>query len=344
MKSMPWEIPAAGWPIIFYVARAWRLYPAYWVSVLALLLSYRLTNNINIFNLSAPGSIIKHILVLFSNFFILGQDLHQFLVRVMVEHAGPPVMVIWLARYGGGILANYYMLVGQAWSLSAEMMFYAIAPFVLTSRKKTFICLVLTLALRFFLLTICGERGGIWGMFFFPGAVCMFFLGAASYHLAQIINRPTYYARIGRMCFGAFFAWVIFIKWKHDIILPSRADWSVDEPRFWILYVLFSITLPFIFEFSKKSKMDRAIGEMSYPLYLIHGGVLGTLMWWRVPFGQSHLENLVIAVIFSLLAAFAINKLVEVPAEKLRDRVQRYLRRKATADQDAGVSPNTEVV
>lgn len=328
----------------FYAARAWRLYPAYWVAFAATFWWFQVTGNINIFDFTVPGAPIKHGIVAFSNLFILGQDVHQFLVRVLVEHAGPPALTAWLARYGGGMLADQYMMVGQAWSLSSELWFYAIAPFVVTSRKRTFICLAIALALRFFLLTICAQRSGIWGMFFFPGAACMFLLGSASYHLYKMLPRSALHPWVGLACLVMFFAWVVGLKRSESIILASRADWSVDELRFWLLYVPFALGVPFVFQFSKKSKIDRQIGDLSYPLYLIHGVIIGVFSWWKVPFGPADLSNLVIASLICVAAAFTLNRVIEVPAEKLKAALERYLRRNRSRDRALPSAPGPDAV
>lgn len=234
------------------------------------------------------------------------------------------------------------MMVGQAWSLSSELWFYAIAPFIVTSRRRTLICLAIALALRFFLLTICGQRSGIWGMFFFPGAACMFLLGSAAYHLRKMLPRPEWHPWVGLVCLLAFFTWVIQLKSAEPIILASRADWSVDEPRFWVLYVLFALAVPFIFQFSKNSKIDRQLGDLSYPLYLIHGVIVGILLWWKVPFGAGYPSNLVIASLLCLLAAFALNKVIEAPAEALRTRLKRPLRARGGTGGELPSTPGTD--
>jgi peptidoglycan/LPS O-acetylase OafA/YrhL len=314
------------WIRRFYAARAWRLYPAYWATMILGFAWYRIGGNINVFDLSAPGALVKHIATAFSNLFILGQDVHQFLVRVRVEHAAPPAFVDWLGAHGGGILADYYMLVGQAWSLSSELWFYAIAPFIVTSRKRTLICLATALALRFFLLTVCDQRSGIWGNYFFPGAVSMFLLGSASYHLQKMLPRPDLHAWVGCASLVAFFGWIAYVRAGHAIVLPSRSDWSVDEPRFWCLYIPFALAVPFIFQFTRKSSLDRQLGDLSYPLYLIHGILIGILIWWKVPFGHMYVSNAVITVILCVMAAFALNRIIEIPAERLRIALTQYLR------------------
>ncbi len=311
-------IDGPRWIPRFYAARAWRLFPAYWVALAATFLWYRATGNINVFDFSAPGAPIKHAATAFSNLFILGQDVHQFLVRVLVEHAGPSALQSWLGKHGHGVLADYYMLVGQAWSLSSELWFYAIAPFIVVSRKKTFVCLAIALLLRGFIVIVCGQRSGIWGMFFFPGTVCMFLLGSASYHLHGLLPRGRWHARLGTICLAAFFAWIVGLKSREPIILASKSDWSVDELRFWVLYLSFALAVPFIFECTKRSKIDRRIGDLSYPLYLIHGVILGIFTWWKVPFGQGQIANTLVASIICVIAAFAINRLIEAPADALR--------------------------
>ena len=332
------------WIRRFYAARAWRLYPAYWATLMLGFAWYEVAGNINVFDLSAPGVLVKHLATSFSNLFILGQDVHQFLVRVRVEHAGPPALVDWLAAHGGGILADYYMLIGQAWSLSSELWFYAIAPFIVTSRRRTLICLAIALAVRFVLMTVCDQRSGIWGNYFFPGAVSMFLLGSASYHLQKMLPRPDLHRWVGLASLVAFFGWIAYVRSGHAIVLPSRSNWSVDEPRFWFLYIPFALAVPFIFQFTRRSSIDRQLGDLSYPLYLIHGIVIGILTWWKVPFGQAYLGNVVIAALFCIFAALALNRVIEIPTERLRIALAQYLRaRRSSAPCEMPAPSRTDV-
>jgi peptidoglycan/LPS O-acetylase OafA/YrhL len=322
------------WKLTFYESRAWRLMPAYWASFCLLLLWMATAGGFNPFLFDSPGSVLKRAVLLFSNLFIVGQDFHQFAVRVLVDHAGPEKMVALLARYGGGFLEDQYMLIGQAWSLAAEISFYLLAPFLVVSGRRTFLAAGTALFIRFLLIGVWGQRSGVWGYFFFPGALSMFLLGACGYHLHRLIPRTEGERAIGAALLVAFVTWLLVGSYRYAGVLLSGPSGSIDEARFWALYIPFAIALPFVFALTKNWRFDRELGELSYPLYLIHGMILGLAFYrWGAP---TMLPDLGAAVLFCVSAAYTLNKVIEVPANRLREAwVRRRMKGRATFKLDS---------
>jgi peptidoglycan/LPS O-acetylase OafA/YrhL len=71
-------------------------------------------------------------------------------------------------------------------------------------------------------------------------------------------------------------------------------------------------TLPFLFHASKNWRFDRRIGNLSYPIYLIHACVLLLL---GIGFG---IKSGLGAVVVSTLVALVLLVAVEEPLEKFR--------------------------
>lgn len=94
-------------------------------------------------------------------------------------------------------------------------------------------------------------------------------------------------------------------------VMPSPADWSIDRPSFWMLYLAFAASVPLIFQATKRCRFDREIGELSYPLYLVHGVILGVVFTRIGP-------QAVAAVGLSIIGAYAMRYVVEVPIERYR--------------------------
>ncbi|KQO80232.1 hypothetical protein ASF29_19940 [Rhizobium sp. Leaf262] len=325
-----------SWVTTFYVSRLWRLFPAYWATLAFMVVWFIGTDGPNPFTLHTEGSMLKQVLLMFPNLLIVGQDWHQFLTRVVVEQAGPQWMINLLTNGTTPRLNNMQMAVGHAWSLSAEICFYAVAPFILVSRRTTFIVAGAALLFRFLLIMVFEQRGGIWGYYWFPGNFCMFMLGATSYHLHKMLPPREYHRAIGATALACFIAWLAIFALKDGVILESPTDWSIDRPRFWILYILFAASIPFVFTLTKDvdrriegssrlgiwSKVimwDRELGDLSYSLYLIHGIVVGLIYYrWNAPRGMY--SDMIMAVFMCLVAAYILNRFVEQPAEALRRR------------------------
>jgi peptidoglycan/LPS O-acetylase OafA/YrhL len=265
-------------------------------------------------------SILDQAALVTSNLFLFGQDIHQFLVRVRTENAGPQFLLDFVHSVSPTFLQDSMMAVGQAWSLAAEAMFYLIAPFIVRSARTTAIILAIALAFRFYLLEVCGQRSGIWGYYFFPGALCMFLLGSTAYHLRQNLPRPDLHVAIGLIALSAFSAWFVTSSILNGVLMESPADASIDRPKFWILYIAFAASVPFIFEASKRWHFDREIGELSYPLYLVHGLVVGLVYFrWNGP--QGVVPDAWAAATLSVFAAYVMRQVVELPIEKWRNKM-----------------------
>lgn len=323
-----------GWITTFYVSRLWRLFPAYWATLFFMVLWFIGTDGPNPFTVHTEGSLLKQVLLMFPNLFIVGQDWHQFLTRVVIEHAGPQWMIDLLSNGTTPRLNDMQMAVGHAWSLSAEICFYAIAPFILASRRTTFIVAGAALLFRFVLITMLEQRGGIWGYYWFPGNFGMFMLGATGYHLHKMLPPREYHKAIGAVALASFVVWLVVFSLKDGVILESPADWSIDRPQFWILYILFAASIPFVFTLTKDVdrriegssktsilsravRWDRELGDLSYSLYLIHGIVVGLIYYrWKAP--HAVYSDMIMAVFMCLVAAYILNRFVEQPAEALR--------------------------
>lgn len=313
------------WIRTFYLARFWRLYPPYLVMLLVMMIFGVQTGLPSPLLSRFPMSVFDQTVAVMSNIFLFGQDIHQFLVRIRVENAAPPFLLDIVHRINPAVLQDNIMAIGQAWSIATEATFYLIAPFVVRSARKTVVLLALALAFRFFLLEGLGQRSGIWGYFFFPGAACMFLLGSAVYHLKAAIPRPDIHTLIGWIALSGFSIWFIGTAIVAGIVMPSPADWSIDRPEFWALYIIFALSVPFIFEATKNVRLDRELGELSYPLYLVHGLVLGFVFYrWSGPRGV--VPDALAAVTFSILAAYVMRQTVEVPIDKYRNSLAPNLR------------------
>jgi peptidoglycan/LPS O-acetylase OafA/YrhL len=80
-----------------------------------------------------------------------------------------------------------FLLVPQAWTISIEMTFYLIAPFIVR-RKLRFILILLflSLILRLFLYQ-SGFKNDPWTFRFFPTELALFLIGIAGYHFYKKI-------------------------------------------------------------------------------------------------------------------------------------------------------------
>jgi peptidoglycan/LPS O-acetylase OafA/YrhL len=308
------------WIRVFYAARFWRLYPAYFAMLAVMVLWYTMTSSPNPFTSRLPMPLFEQASLALINLGVIGQDLHQAIVQAIAQNSGPSVL--WTLRdlLGANYFQDSVMMVGQAWSLSLELLFYLLAPFIVRSARRTALCLAAALLMRFALVGILHWRSGIWGYWFFPGALCMFLLGSGAYHLREMLPRAESHAIIGWFALTIFSAWFVILSVVNGVLMAPPGDGSIDKPKFWVLYVAFAVSVPFIFEATRQSRFDREIGELSYPLYLVHGLVVG-LVYYRWAGPQGVVPDALATATLSVFAAYAMRQLVEVPTERYRQKM-----------------------
>lgn len=163
-----------------------------------------------------------------------------------------------------------FLLLPQAWSISIELMFYLMAPFIV--RRNIFFILPFIAAsfgIKYYTTNVMGLNFDPWTYRFFLSEVGYFLLGAVAYKLlpfAKSINTVKIIPIL------MTFATAAFVVFYHEI---------ASQYKYIALCTLFFIAIPVAFDFFKRSKIDRYIGELSYPVYLIHyitGMAVGSLV------------------------------------------------------------------
>jgi peptidoglycan/LPS O-acetylase OafA/YrhL len=295
-----------GWVKRFYVGRFLRLYPLYLAMCAVMVAWYWWTHSPNAFTSRLPVPIGEQLALVLINLGIVGQDLYELMNHI----GGEPVR----STFSSGFFNGAFMLVGQAWSLSSEIFFYALAPLVVRSPMRIVAVLAVSLAIRATLVWQ-GYTTGIWCYWFIPATMCMFTLGSLSYSLYRRIKTWRWSGPIGWCALLAMTGWAAAISVMYGFALPVTAVNSLDEPRFWVAYLTFAAFLPFVFCATRRVTIDRLVGDLSYPLYLVHGLVIG-VVFDRMGHPQESAAFLVAATAASVLVAIAMRTAVELPAER----------------------------
>src|SRR6185295_8258209 len=90
--------------------------------------------------------------------------------------------------------------------------------------------------------------------------------------------------------------------------------------------MLMAACVPFIFALTKNWAIDRWIGELSYPVYIVHvvfGAVLAKAMSVPLGAGLDHLDDVKgwQLLLATIPVAIAIRLLIEQPIDRLRQRM-----------------------
>jgi peptidoglycan/LPS O-acetylase OafA/YrhL len=224
----------AGWRWRFYVSRYTRLMPAY-------------------------------LLVLGAAYLYFGGGIFN---RPIVSGADVAFVVANLSLVGIDLTAFYtitpdlpaagQLLVPQAWSLGIELSFYLVVPALVVMRTRALVALaIIGLLAR---LAVMGADVYVQQRIF-PLELYFFVLGLLAHR--AYVKLPAMDAGIGA---GALTLGLALVA------LPAHFNaykgWSPESAL--LFTAAFAVLLPFIFAYTRDWAVDRAVGELSYPVYLVH--------------------------------------------------------------------------
>jgi peptidoglycan/LPS O-acetylase OafA/YrhL len=318
-----YDKPGQLW--VFYSNRALRIYSTYWLFLLAALfmqLAGHVTVHHSVFdawrqNAAGLGPVGSWFLVL-SNILILGQDLTLFLsLDVHGLH--------WTTSFWHSApIVPIFMVIAPAWSLSLELAFYAVAPWILRGRTRWLVTLiVLSLMIRF-LLWQAGLRTDPWSYRFFPNELAMFLSGCLSYRQIYLRLRHRLPSLASKLFASAVFPAIILFP-LYD---RSHGLFFSTAKLLYFLYVICAV--PFLFQWTGAFVFDRQLGELSYPFYLCHFNFVQMLNHNSARFGTP--SRAILGVVISGCAAYLSVLLLERPLDRFRQSRLRRSQHIADAD------------
>lgn len=310
-------------PKAFWLNRALRLYPAYCV-VLALAAVRALatwwerdTGPIALF-LEASAAVKAFLIATHAALF--GQDWTMFVGFRPDGVAFEPALANAARPFSDALL------VPPAWTLGLELTFYAIAPFIVGRTRLLFALLMLSLAARGVACLLGYGAVDPWTYRFFPFELSLFIGGMLCHQFLLAPVRAFVSKQRSAVLVPTVTAAVIALCIAYPL-LPAHG--SLKTPAFLALFVC---ALPFLFVFQERSRIDRVIGDLSYPIYIGHVLVIVTLEsvlkrvapvvhaeWF--PHGSTALTalNVLGAIAFGIILKIAVTD----PVEKIRTRLRR---------------------
>jgi peptidoglycan/LPS O-acetylase OafA/YrhL len=283
----------------FLASRFLRIFPAYWV-ILVLTIGARAVTPGGDWRLYHDALTPWTSLVLgFTNVFLFGQDVVFFLG--FEPERGTLHWVSSLAA--ADFQAQRFMLVPQAWSLALELVFYTLAPFLVRKPTRIVFLILLSLGLRLVLVFGLQLRVDPWEYRFFPNELALFLTGSLGYHAYRQMKHGGHRTRtLGTV------AWIVMVV---SILGFDR----VEFPGKTILYfVLIAVCIPAAFLRTKALKVDRFIGELSYPIYISHILVISVLR-------RAGFDSLAMILFVTVLVSLALMLLLEQPIDRVRQRL-----------------------
>jgi peptidoglycan/LPS O-acetylase OafA/YrhL len=297
----------------FWTNRLLRLAPAYvammliaGVALAGWSLTATATPQIFATAFSNPRSAI---LLAFENIFVVGQ--HWLYWFKFAPDGG-----LYLDPAGGLPTATanvgwQALIVPQSWSLSIELIFYALVPWLARLRSGTLIGLAAaSIALRLAGYALPVDYG-LWQGRLFSTALFLFLFGMLAHRALPRVQAWPIATRMAG--FALLIASILFLP-----LVPLPA-----EALRWIVYLAVALGTPMAFSLTRDNAVDRWIGELSYPIYLSQLFTVGLVLTMEWPWpGWT-------AILLTLALSAAIMMLIERPVDRWRQnraaRAQRLL-------------------
>lgn len=149
------------------------------------------------------------------------------------------------------------VLITPVWTLSVEIVFYALAPFIVRKRLSVLIPLTVLLCLLRLVLPLAGIDRLPFSRGLLPLEMSYFLLGVLAY-------RFKWHTRASAWLMGLL---VLATVGMH--VIPGYIPEN-ESAAWWAYLLLLVVLIPAIFETSKNWSVDRILGELSYPIYIAH--------------------------------------------------------------------------
>ena len=290
--------------IHFYINRALRIFPIYW---LMLFLTVALGLAKSYFNIGSGDNAILH---------YFHYSAHLSGIEELTEGTNFVLrnLTLILSKDYFSItenLAGGYLFLYQAWSLQIELLFYFLAPFILRTNKNFLFFTALYFILFYGLIEPLTYSIS-------PNVQSLRFLNYFIYFLLGVCSYKYIYLKIQHIK-PTFITKILFLMFLGYLLFYQLVPGRIVEQDFYtglLYYIPFAVAISFFFLLTKNSKWDRFIGELSYPIYMSHFVVAKII--YSLP--HSNLPLLNAAIITALTIAFSLILIVLIqnPIDKFR--------------------------
>ncbi|MCH4541434.1 acyltransferase [Ochrobactrum sp. A-1] len=294
-------------PTAFYLARYLRLIPTYlFVSaIVALLIRPELLPNFN--------GALEWAYYSFSKMTLFGIETFWWFKP---DNTGS---LIWVTSITDTRRLSNFTNLPQMWSVGIEILFYAISPFFV---RKFFVSILILIAAFLIHCHIVFNYDPLSPIFMRNSAnyFWLYMAGVVGFHVWKLyshildkISFPALSVSIFAVLLAAgltYIRHIPIIPFMVGIFTPFRNDLSL---------IIFALFMPVIFHYTRRIKWDRAIGELSYPLYVVHWPITGFLITGH----RGDLLWSLIIVSISVVAAALLHISIERPMEQFRTGLAR---------------------
>lgn len=215
-------------------------------------------------------------------------------------------------------------LTPPAWALTVEIFFYILIALGI-SRKKSVTLVWLTLSILFHVIALLPQNN--WGRYFSPMAASLpFSSGALIYHFrSDIVRFVDKISPKSNILAPLILVFLFFLNWSIGIITGREND------IFFYSNHLICVAMVAVLHVPSQSpplnkRLDKFLGDLSYPIYLFHYQVglvvmaLCSVAGYNVQRPSIPLMLLTIPLV--ILVSWLVNVFIERPIESIRKKVK----------------------
>ncbi len=303
--------------LLFISNRFLRIYPIYWVVVLASIIfsGVMLWRGVDTGDVS--GYLRYYTYLLHGHALMLPAVVVSDIISLFTILFGNVIMIFhcgFFTRCGESSFSRGLGTMSMTWTLVLELLFYLIAPFLL--RRKGLLARLGVIAgvfLLWFVIFHFRLLSTYSTAYAFMHAMKFFMLGFISFILYEKLPLK----KIPPLALvGICLLFVAFMLVYAHIPLPNlRYKWLNFND--YIYYVSVVAALPFLFQFSNLLRFDGFIGQLSYPIYISH--LLTNEVLASTHIIRPHTQTfIIIGLLWVLVFSIAVMYLLENPIDRFR--------------------------
>jgi peptidoglycan/LPS O-acetylase OafA/YrhL len=284
---------------LFLTNRALRLFPIYWLTLavsIAVLPTVFTSATVH-GQYVAPGA---RTYLIFSSLFMFLQDWVLFFG--IKPETGTLFFTPNFPAYQPFL--STFMVFPQGWTMGLELALYVIAPFLVKLPNHMVVAMLLVSVAIRLALARAGFGYDAWAHSFLPSVLALFLFGWLMYpRYRRLVEQPpsmiTAWAYAGMTAVASLLLQALPIK-RSQFLLIGIIGWS----------------LPHLFWLTKSARLDRRLGDLAYPVYLIHMLVILKLIDYM---GIDHPALGAITIAITLVLAVVAILAVLDPIDRWRE-------------------------
>lgn len=320
--------------LVFYTNRFLRLWPPIFIVSILILTKFVLLDQVLLFGVQQDlGEFMAYLRSLdpltlaylaFTNLFVFGQDLLWFVRIEPGNGLSYAPFVLSEAHNGSSFSLNHVLF-----TVAIEASFYLVSPFIVRRSVLLAFALFVLGGIYHVLAWVGGLDRTIWSYHFFLSAAYFYFLGVCAYHLYVFVRdrdlTPARLRHVPMLEPGLYVAvlGVALLVWAY-LPRPSMT-----------MALLLAALIPLLFLRTRRSVVDRFVGELSFGIYLTHYPLYLLLGQY---FGPR--QTAVLTAMGAIGGAMLLYVLVERPLDRWR---QARARAERAGHGTSGVTPDSLV-